>query len=290
MLKAPSQLRVVTYALFILMFPVSRSRAADPPELTPRQLFYKTREDPTSAPPQTPDPSKVASPENKTKPPDKPVPESSKKKAATQDAARATKSSGAAGKASDNDSMRLALRYAILQPDEKGELQEVEPGKMFHTKEHFRFKFQSKETAYLYVLIRQSQGSWKVLIPFKDMDQGDRTLIHGQVATIPSDRDLSFDSHPGTEELFVVLSKEPFQDLEHLMDSVRDRNQANSPVVASADVERLLNPLVSRGIDVESVTGGPADTGMGKENAVYVANVKSPAAPRLVVNVVLKHD
>jgi hypothetical protein len=274
MLKIPCSRIVTAYALFgLLVPPVGSLLAADAQGLTPRQLFYKTREDPA---PQTPDA-------------DKPSPASSKKKAAAPKAP-ASKPSVTPEKSPDSDLMRLALRYAILQPDQKGELQEVDPNKSFHSKEHFRFKFQSKDTGYLYVMIRQSQGSWKMLIPFKDMDESDKLLIHGQVATIPSDRDLTFDNYPGVEELFVVLSKEPFQDLEHLMDSVRRPNQTSFPLVASADVEKLLNPLVSRGIDVETVNGGAAGPDAKPENAVYVANVKSPAAPRLVVSIVLKHE
>jgi hypothetical protein len=276
MLKIPSPPIVTAYVLFALLIPpVGGLRAADAQALTPRQLFYKTREDP---PPQTPEPAGA----------DKPGPESSKKRIAPKPPA--AKPITTPAKPPETDLMRLALRYAILQTDQKGELQEVDPGKTFRSKEHFRFKFQSKDTAYLYVMIRQSQGSWKVLIPFKDMDESDKTLIHGQVATIPSDRDLTFDSHPGVEELFVVLSKEPFQDLEHLMNSVRRPSDTSFPLVASADVEKLLNPLVSRGIDVESISGGVAGPDAKPENAVYVANVKSAAAPRLVVSIVLKHE
>jgi hypothetical protein len=278
MMKAPSTRSVTSAVLFtLLILPIGVSLAADAQDLTPRQLFYKTREDSPGA----------AQPETKSS-------ESSKKrpapKPAAPDTARAPRSNGTSAKSEDTDLMRLALRYAILQPDQKGELQEVDPAKIFHTKEHFRFKFQSKDTAFLYVMIRQSQGSWKVLIPFKDMDESDKTLIHGRVATIPSDRDLTFDNHPGVEELFVVLSKEPFQDLEHLMNSVRRPSQTSFPLVASADIEKLLNPLVSRGIDVESISGQVPGAGAKPENAVYVANVKSPAAPRLVVSIVLKHE
>ena len=129
-----------------------------------------------------------------------------------------------------------------------------------------------------------------MLLPFKDMDEGDKTLIHGQVATIPSDRSLTAAATSGPEELFVVLSKEPFQDLEHMLDSVRRPGQSSFPLVASADVEKLLNPLVSRGIDVESISGVVESPNSKPENAVYVANVKSPTAPRLVVSIVLKHE
>ncbi len=279
MLKIPSPLMVTTCTLFaLLVLPIGSLRAADAQELTPRQLFYKSREDPSPPAPQTSSASEG----------NKPGAESSKKRVAPK--APASKPAETYAKPPASDIMSLALRYAILQPDQKGELQEVDPNKTFRSKERFRFKFQSKETAYLYVMIRQSQGSWKVLIPFKDMDESDKTLVHGQVATIPSDRNLTFDNYPGAEELFVVLSKEPFQDLEHLMDSVGRPNQSSFPLVADADVEKLLNPLVSRGIDVESISGRVEDAGAKPENAVYVANVKSPTAPRLVVSIVLKHE
>ncbi len=197
----------------------------------------------------------------------------------------------------------LGLRYSILQDKPGSERQEVDPERTFHSGERFFLSLESNDSAYLYVILKASQGTWEVLFPDPDIDNGNNRLNAKSPVLVPSPSNpFIFDEIPGTEKLFIVLSRQPERDLNDLIRSVRQEPPAkgaasgatvlasNRGSIAEADVDRIRGrmELASRGITVEGVKKAPnARTG---ETAVYLVNTSSEDNSRVIANIVLKHQ
>ncbi len=182
----------------------------------------------------------------------------------------------------------LGLRYSVLQPGTNGQLQEIDSEKTFHTDEHFRLKLASNSSAYLYVVMQGSLGNWDVLYPSRTLAEPDRRINAGEPLVIPSGDDFKFDKDPGTERLFIVLSRNPEKDFDQLLQSVQ-RRESNTPTAGSiqnTQIASLRQQLAPRGIVRERVTR----TENGNEEAVYVANASLDRNSRVITDVVLKHE
>jgi uncharacterized protein DUF4384 len=197
----------------------------------------------------------------------------------------------------------LGLRYSILQDKPGSERQEIDPERVFHSGERFFLSLESNDSAYLYVILKASQGTWEVLYPDPDIDHGNNRLTAKSPVLVPSPSNpFVFDENPGTEKMFIVLSRQPERDLNDLIRSVRQEQPAKGPagggaVLASnrgsipeADVDRIRGrmELASRGITVEGVKkAANASTG---ETAVYLVNTSAEDNSRVIANIVLKHQ
>ena len=195
---------------------------------------------------------------------------------------------------------RLGLRYSILQ-NVNGKMQEVDVEKEFKSREHIGLSMRSNEDAFLYVVVKGSQGNWDVLYPYPGernrVTAGQNVMIPPKCSASAESECFAFDDDPGTEKLFVVLSATPEHDFERLIRSVSGTgsatpgtgpNRPGTTALASAslpgsEVDRLRQHLSARGIIRETVRR----TSGGDENAMYV--VASASTPRVVLDITLKH-
>lgn len=259
----------------------------DSAPLTPRQLFFTTR-------PANPTPAAVQSPATPAQKP-KPRPRVQAAKPAPATGSPAP-SSPVETESKAVSVPYLGLRYSILDVDAHGNNPiEVDSQSVFRSGEHFLLSLESNDAAYLYVVLQASQGSWQVLFPRLDIRNGDNYIAaHNPVLLPSSSRPFFFDEHPGTEHLFVVLSRQPEPDLDQLIPIVQQRQSGtgenaarpgNVPAapmtMASADVNRVRDKLASRGIQIEQETA---------EKAVYTVNANRSENSRVITDIVLKHE
>lgn len=191
----------------------------------------------------------------------------------------------------------LALRYTMVQQNASHGFDEIDPGKTFHSNDPFRLKIEANSGAYLYVVVeRGSKGSWEVLFPSPEAGETERKLMPREPVQIPQNTNFEFDSVPGVERLFVVLSREPEPDFEKLIRSIRQGQggRASGGQVLSAGnlggdkIESMRQKLKSRGI-VRQDMKRDDKSGVG-EAAVYVANASLTDNNRVVTEIVLKHE
>lgn len=182
----------------------------------------------------------------------------------------------------------LALRYSVMQPGPSGDLEEVDPEKTFHSGDRFRLKLTSNSSAYLYVVMQGSQGNWEVLYPLPSLGETHQRITAGEPLLVPPDTNFQFDKDPGTERLFVVMSRNPETSLGQLIQSVKNRDAGGSgnPGIENVQIASLRQRLAPRGIVREHVTRGAS----GGEDAVYVANVSLNQNSRVITDIVLKHE
>jgi hypothetical protein len=197
----------------------------------------------------------------------------------------------------------LGLRYSILQDKPGSDRQEVDPERVFRSGERFYLSLESNDAAYLYVILKSSQGTWEVLFPDPDIDNGNNRLNAKRPVLVPSaSNPFFFDENPGTEKLFIVLSRHPEQDLNNLIRSVKQDTPAgkgapggtamasNRRTISDSDVSRFkaTTELASRGIAIEGVKR--ASNERSGETAVYMVNTSAEDNSRVTANIVLKHQ
>jgi len=193
----------------------------------------------------------------------------------------------------------LGLRYSFLR-NAGDEYREVSPDTVFRSGDHIRVAVQSNDEGYLYIVMKGTSGSWKVLFPSAEVADGSNRVASGlQTLIPPPPGHFAFDEQAGEERLFIVLSRHPEPSLEQLIYSLGSAGPAaNEPPkrlltaqlspVDDALVGRLRNQVYARDLVFEKVDDStPGDK---KEKAVYVVNPTGSPESRLVADVTLKHQ
>jgi len=87
----------------------------------------------------------------------------------------------------------------------------VDPASEFRAGDDLRLSFESNIDGYLYILHQGTSEKWTVLFPAPDMNNGSSRIRAFASLQIPTGNDETFtlDDTPGTERLFVYLSKTP---------------------------------------------------------------------------------
>ena len=100
------------------------------------------------------------------------------------------------------------LRYRLIQQVADGGESDVDPTRTFKSGDRIRFAFESNIDGYLYVVQQGSSGNWTVLFPNPDINGGRNQIKKFEEYNVPDEAWFSFDDKPGTEQVFVFLSKE----------------------------------------------------------------------------------
>jgi len=287
-------------------------------KLTARELFY-TPLPQTKAPAKKAPPKDIASNRKATPPkkapqgPSRPTPPTGDPRQQAPDVEIAVRQdlddSGARFMNVANESaVPLGLRYSILKYGADDEAVEVDPDMVFRSGDRIRLRVQVNDTGYLYIVTQGSSGNWRVLFPSAEFDDGNNRVSRGRSYDIPSRTRFVFDEQPGTEKLFLVLTRRPEHDLDKLiyqLDNPREAEPAEAPKPQKAPTLLALNTLsvsndlvgqirgrlAARDLVFEKVNEDrPArQSQRDAEKAVYVVNPARDAEARLVVDVELKH-
>lgn len=284
--------RTITIAMLTAAYAFT-SLAQEQKPLTARELFYAEAAAPAATKPPQPKaaaPKKMAAAKKTSTPPASPVKEN---KPSNASGAKLVLASYTGGKP-------LGLRYSFLRKaDGSDEYREVDPATVFQSGDRIRVGVEANDAAYLYVVMKGSSGSWKVLFPTPEIAGGRNRVESGNPHTIPpAPGRFAFDEQVGDEQLFLVLSRKPEASLEELIYSLASGAppaQENAPKqqmlmaknVPDSVVADLRNVMYARDLVFEKVDDTTA--GDRKEKAVYVVNRTGDSDSRLVVNITLKH-
>jgi hypothetical protein len=156
------------------------------------------------------------------------------------------------------------LRYRLIQQVADGGESDVDPTKTFKSGDRIRFAFESNIDGYLYVVQQGSSGNWTVLFPNPDINGGRNQIKKFEEYNVPDEAWFSFDDKPGTEQVFVFLSKEVVSVLPGF-----SRPVTRLESVRAAVVEDLKNSVRSRDLVFERER--PA-AGAKPSQATFVVN------------------
>ena len=105
------------------------------------------------------------------------------------------------------------IRYRVLRREPSGEAAEVDAETTFRSGDRIRFAFEPNVDGFLYVVQRGSTGRWSVLLPHPEINDGRNAVTGFEEVTIPPEGWFRMDDNPGTEQVFVYLSREPIEAL-----------------------------------------------------------------------------
>ena len=173
------------------------------------------------------------------------------------------------------------LKYRVIEKLPTGEEIDADPSKTFHSGDRVRFAFESNIDGYLYVAQSGSSGRWTILFPNPEANSGKNSIRRSEQYFVPNNGWFAFDETPGTEEVFVILSREPLEALPGF----------NRPVVRLESVEASVVNNLRQGIlsrDLVFAKDPPTSVGGRASQASYVVS-RDELAKGVAAFVALKH-
>jgi len=204
--------------------------------------------------------------------------------------------------------LHLGLRYHLLLVASRGDRgQPVDPARNFHKGDSVAVEMEANRSGYLYVLSRQSSGDWVPLFPTPELSDQSNRIDPGQTIRTPRRACFEIDDPPGTETLFIVLSRDP-RDIYELSDSIQG-SPGNRPQPSGATqlaaagrinaaVGRIAEQYGTRDLPFQQVVKPAAQPAPRKaatpgradlQSAVYVVNGSSKPSATLVTKVEIRH-
>ncbi len=198
--------------------------------------------------------------------------------------------------------LHLGFRYTVqLVNQSTNKSEPVDPDRDFKKGECVRMEVESNQSGYLYVLSKQSSGGWLPLFPSSEMPDESNVADPGVKVRAPKDYCFEIDNPPGTETLFVVLSRSP-RDFFELYDAIKTPSSASpgsnakapAGAVQLADagrmnsaVEKMAKNFGTRDLIIKKVT--PAPENKDTDYSVYVVNGSDRPSSTVVKKVEIRH-
>ncbi len=272
-------------------------------KLTAREMFYAAREEAST-------PKAVKSPKPKVQP--APVVTSTQRAGGESNLPPGLPSNVATANLRTvdavlavNSSAPFGLRYTVLKKN-GDQATEVSPDVVFHSGDRIRLGVDVSDNGYLYIVSQGSSGNWTVLFPSSEIEQGDNRVDSGHHYVVPRAQYFSFTGDPGVEKLFVILSRQPVQEMDQLIYSIQSGHEAPAGQppkeksglrVLRADISPVQNSFVdslrtsySRDLIVEKVESEEQNKAEKPEKAVYVVKPGGNSDSRVVADIPLNHQ
>ena len=195
----------------------------------------------------------------------------------------------------------LGLRYNLLLVDKTtGNAKPVSSNRVFDQGECLSIEFQSNRSGYLYVFDLGSSGAWKPLLPTEEMSDEGNFLPALTTVRVPAAHCFRVAGPPGSERLFVVLSRNP-QEVNELNRTIRsgaagepERSPQREAGGEASTVAKNLNQelqmmasLKPRDLEIEKV--GETESSNGVVPAVYVVHTSATPSDRVVTEIRIAH-
>jgi hypothetical protein len=163
--------------------------------------------------------------------------------------------------------VNAGLRYRLIQQLPGNVEADVDPATPFHSGDRVRFSFESNIDGFLYVVQQGSSGRWTVLFPHPEINGGRNAIRRFEQYNVPTDDWFEFDANPGTEQVFVFLSREPLNQLPGFDQPVTKTETVNASVVGA-----LQASIKSRDLVLQKDRGDRVPSTGRTSQATYVVN------------------
>jgi hypothetical protein len=202
------------------------------------------------------------------------------------------------------EAMHLGLRYNLVLVDaDSGKAQSAAPDRMFRAGECFAIELESNRAGFLYVLAKQSSGTWHPLVPSTESDMATESnvIVPGKRIRVPLQHCFEIQNPPGVETLFVVLSREP-RDTFELYENMRNPAAAPAPnaprrtaagvqvadaSISNEAVARMREQFGARDIAIKRISQPLAAA--EPPESVYVVNSSSSPSSNVAAQIDVHH-
>jgi hypothetical protein len=178
---------------------------------------------------------------------------------------------------------RLALLYtleALTKPANGFDLEPVDDDHKFRPGERFRLRISANRNGYLYAFNRDAEGYWRRLYP---ADLADGPAEKFTEYLMPGDGWFTLDKKEGKEELFLLLSLEPIDDLEPLFETPAGKT-------IPEDQEKIVESLLEREKSVRKGISRVEPGGPKWERGAVVALDPESGLPLLAYRLKLRRE
>lgn len=156
----------------------------------------------------------------------------------------------------------------------------MDPRTVFRSGDRIRLSLQSNIDGHLYLIQRGASGNWTLLFPSAGINEGRNAVAAFRNYTVPPGQNaFRFDNQAGTEQLFVVLSRNGLAVLPSFVPP-----NAAGPAIQQATVQELQTSLKPRDLVLERV----ANTTSPREAGNFVIN-NDAGADAVTVSIELTH-
>jgi hypothetical protein len=192
--------------------------------------------------------------------------------------------------------VHLGLRYNVVLVDDSGRYRPAAPDRIFRAGECFAIELEANRAGFLYVLAKQSSGSWKPLLPSTDPDMASESNVvtPGVKIHVPAQHCFEVQNPPGVDTLFVVLSREPRDSFEqeNLTAPPKPARTAAAVEVADASigdnaVSRMREEFGTRDIAIKKVSQPLAAA--EPVGSVYVVNASLNPSSNVAAQIEIHH-
>lgn len=195
--------------------------------------------------------------------------------------------------------VHLGLRYNLVLLSSDGRAEPIPSDRVLRAGDCFSIDVQSNRSGYLYVLAKQSSGSWMPLLPSPEMPAESNVIDPGKKVRIPKSYCFEVHNPPGMETLFVVLSRDP-RDFYELYEGIKGGSGAPAPPQRTegsmqmadagrlnAAVEHINERFATRDISITKINepSGKEDT----RGSVYVVNTSDKPVSSIVTQIKIRH-
>ncbi len=192
--------------------------------------------------------------------------------------------------------MNLGFRYTLLLVKDGRPVQAVDSERNFRAGDCVALQMESSHSGYLYVLAKQSSGSWQPMLPSPHAPEETNVIDPGQKVRVPSNYCFEITDPPGAEILTVILSRDP-RDIFDLHQAIREDESSRRPAaptelasarIVNREVERMSKQFGTRDL-VFRKTEKPV-SGDDTQYSVSVLNGTYKPASLVVTQVTIKHQ
>ncbi|HUO31254.1 MAG TPA: DUF4384 domain-containing protein [Bryobacteraceae bacterium] len=260
--------------------------------LNPRQMAYGAQDE--TAAPAKPKPKASVKPHARPKPAETAATESTHPTSAADASVQIVPAS--------YSGVPLGLRYTLRKRD-GAQTADVSSDTEFHTGDHIQVGVEVNDSGYLYIVDHGTSDTWRVLFPSAEIENGDNRVQRGHVYTVPPGYVFTFSGAPGTERLFVVFSRQPVQEIDSLIYSLKGRQStptstsgserpdgatlmASARPIGDSEIAKMRS-IYSRDLIIEK---GDTEAGsQSPDKSVYVVNPKGGPDSRVVADISLNY-
>jgi hypothetical protein len=197
--------------------------------------------------------------------------------------------------------VHLGLRYNLLLVSDANQGVAVDSERVFRKGDRLAIEVEANRSGYLYVLARQSSGSWQALLPSPEMSGESNVIDPGRKIRVPASYYFEIQDPPGSEHLVLVFSRDP-QDFYELYQGIKRQNAAPAPASQSSGaggVQYADASLVNSAVARMRQQFGTRDIAIRKvaqplspfeaAGSVYVVNASDKPASSVVTELEVRH-
>ncbi len=193
--------------------------------------------------------------------------------------------------------VRFGVRYSVMKVAGL-DMVEVSPKSRFRKGDRIQLKVQVNNDGYLYVVHQGTSGAWRVMYPPAGSEKGANQVVAAKQYLVP-DALMKFDGNPGTERLFLIVSREPESTLDHLIYTLEEQGAGEQSRPRRGRLsasnhgidDGIINQLRRSYTRDLVMTKPDEDTASTRsDQALYVVNTTARPDSAVVVDIQLTHQ